>query len=323
MRARARDDGYEHMPLVRQQPASRRFARSRALSAVPHRCIFELATFTASHDEDAIVAVPLWLPPILFAFSSVFASSGIAWYVFGPVTLAYVSLWLCWLGPVWGQVAVWTTGFLMHASLISYALLKKVSYHLELDERLAHFSLADAKVTVESDRAIVMHEITQLHGSPENFEDLVRNRMRQKLRKALGPPGRMLYSHTMLIATPIATWALKDATAVEEQQELEIVGCRASDGTPYGQVERTLAGLWFYGAMAFICIPIAFTVCGSVAELLLRKHYEAPSKLRFRVCWLCCVMSFAMTSGSSFLLVLLLQHHVLFRTGPCHAAADR
>jgi len=233
-------------------------------------CIFELAIASRELGPTRITLQPLWLPPFMLAVS---LSSVAAVVIAFAIERSGLYLALLRTYHTLGMAFLWVIVGALPSLGICAVLRVKVLSHERLMRQVATFSLAHARVTVESDRAIVHAELRSLFGSTDAFEDYVRNELHEHVRAAIGAPYAIPYGWMAFMFLPYAWLGVVDSVSLP----LSVVGELPAEHK-MGAQDYAVSSLVYYVGFAFLVCPLAMQLTCLITY--------AGRKLPFVVGWL-------------------------------------
>mmetsp|Transcript_61400 Transcript_61400/g.95323 ORF Transcript_61400/g.95323 Transcript_61400/m.95323 type:complete len:401 (+) Transcript_61400:2-1204(+) len=184
-------------------------------------CNAELATFIATHDGvDGIDIVPLWLAPWILTtiiMDLISASLSTYFYFLAPILISKLEC----LGQA-GSIIVGNTfaigivfglGYIPSVIPNWFLFRTKADMHELLQKQVSSFSFADAKCSVESDRAIVHNLVSQLYAEHgrcpiQAFDRHINTVLRDDMRTQIGSATQITYRQSLIVFMPLAFSAL-------------------------------------------------------------------------------------------------------------------
>lgn len=281
-------------------------------------CCTEIAVASATYHD--IVIQPLWFTPLMLVAMLLELVTGcLCSEIFGLVenvgafleaTLGTDHPLLPFLSLTAQLALVYGASYLPCCLATYYSFKTKMEHHERMSSHLASFQLSSAKVTVESDRVLLVGLISKLFEGDETlgqepgaapmtaldrFDFYVQNNLRESCEQRLGSVDYIPYRHVLLVTLPFILSSACDTLTCAGVPCEEL----AAD-----QGFSSVAELQMWTVAGWLCVD--FLVSPTLYPIMLRGM--AWARRRFEGVPLV-VVSVLITSGAYFIVGILL--------GPC------
>lgn len=250
-------------------------------------CVCELAMYVSSHEvrdlrDLRVVATPMWYVPFNVSIKTSYTVLCLSHHAFRWNKAAWEAA-VGLLGHRTATSAFIAISTLAIAPLLIVALRWKVRKHSETDSELARYELANSKVQVESDRAMIHDHIRELHGSTDAFERFVRTKLRAIFAEAFGSPEVLPLIWLVQSCQSLLWYSSFDALACVTDEQI----ARLAPGLG-GLPAYFGFNLGMYAILAAVIFPTALRITGIVSYRLLRLP-AAPALACSMATFMACV----------------------------------